>query len=93
MRDTGYQLWEWFSQELSFGETRQVKSISMIKTDSTGTVSINYGVDGVSPATSGTSEALINVYAKNIRIKLNAASGTNYTDSLEVIYRPLIGAR
>ena len=93
------QAWEWYSQELSFGETRQKKSITMIKLDSTGTVSINYGVDGATPATSGTSEALINVYNKSIRIKLNAAavtSGTaytNYVDSMEIIYRDLVGAR
>lgn len=93
------QLWEWFSQELTFGETRQVKSIVMIKTDATGTVSITYGVDGATPATSGTSEALINVYNKSIKIKLNAAATTtattytNYVDSMEIIYRPLIGKR
>lgn len=93
------QAWEWYSQELSFGETRQVKSISMIKVDATGTVGITYGVDGALPTTSGTSEALINVYNKSIRIKLNGAavsSGstyTNYADSLELIYRPLVGKR
>lgn len=93
------QLWEWYSQELSFGETRQKKSLVMIKLDSTGTVGITYGVDGATPATSGTSEALINVYNKSIRIKLNGAavsSGsafTNYVDSLELIYRPLVGKR
>jgi hypothetical protein len=27
------QLWEWFSQELSFGETRQIKSLTLIKVD------------------------------------------------------------
>ena len=93
------QAWEWYSQELSFGETRQIKSLSMIKTDSTGSVTITYGVDGATPASAGTSEALINVYNKSIRIKLNAAavgSGTAYTnfvDSMEVLYRPLVGKR
>jgi len=93
MRNTGYQLWEWYSQELTFGETRQNKSITMIKVDATGTVTLTYGVDGTAPATSGTSDALINTYAKSLRIKLNAASGTNYVDSLEIVYRPLVGAR
>jgi len=65
----------------------------MIKVDATGTVTLTYGVDGTTPATSGTSDALINTYAKSLRIKLNAASGTNYVDSLEIVYRPLVGAR
>ena len=92
---TNRQLWEWFSQELSFGETRQKKSITMIKIDATGTVVITYGVDGATPATSGTNEALINVYNKTLRIKLNAAAATstNYVDSMEIIYRPLVGSR
>lgn len=93
------QAWEWYSQELSFGETRQVKSLTMIKLDATGTVAITYGVDGVTPSTSGTSDALINVYNKSIRLKLTGgavsagSAYTNYADSLELIYRPLIGAR
>jgi len=93
------QAWEWFSQDFSFGETRQKKSLTMIKTDATGTVAITYGVDGATPASSGTSEALINVYNKSIKVKLNAnavTSGTaytNYVDSMELIYRPLIGTR
>lgn len=93
------QAWEWYSQELTFGETQQNKSITMIKVDSTGTVSITYGLDGATPSTSGTSGALINVYNKSIRIKLNASavtsgtSYTNYVDSMEIIYRPLVGAR
>ena len=92
---TNRQLWEWYSQELSFGETRQIKSITMIKLDATGTVVITYGVDGATPATSGTNEALINAYNKTLRIKLNAAAATstNYVDSMEIIYRPLLGAR
>jgi hypothetical protein len=93
MRAASYQAWEWYSQKLSFGETRQKKSMSMIKLDSTGTVAITYGVDNATPATSGTSEALINVYNKSIKIKLSANSGDNYVRSMEVLYRPLLGKR
>lgn len=93
------QAWEWYSQELTFGETRQVKSLTMIKIDATGTVSITYGVDGATPATSGTTDTLINVYNKSIKIKLNAAATstatayTNYVDSMEILFRPLVGKR
>jgi len=93
MRNTGYQLWEWISQEFTFGKTRQVKSLTMIKADATGTVAIGYGVDGATPATAYTNEALMNVYNKTLRIKLSAASGTNYVDSMETVYRPLVGNR
>lgn len=87
------QAWEWYSQELTFSSTRQVKSIVMIKADNTGTVAITYGLDGGTVNVSGTNEALINAYAKSIRIKLSAAAGANSTDSLEILYRPLIGNR
>jgi len=93
MRNTGYQAWEWYSQELTFGATRQVKSITMIKVDATGTVSVTYGLDGGTVNVAGTNEALVNTYAKSIRVKLNAASGSNSVDSLEILYRPLVGLR
>ncbi|MGV8131628.1 MAG: hypothetical protein ACP5N7_06030 [Candidatus Pacearchaeota archaeon] len=93
MRNTGYEAWEWYSQELSFGSTRQEKSMVMVKVDTTGTVSINLGYDGGTVNNAYTNETLINQYKKSIRIKLNAASGSNSVDSLEIIYRPKIGNR
>ena len=93
MRNTGFQLWEWYSQELPNSNVRQKKSFTMIKIDTTGTVTINYGVDGATPATAYTNEALINAYNKSMKIKLNAASGSNSVDSLELVYRDLVGAR
>jgi len=92
---TQRQAWEWYSQELSFGSSRQVKSIVMIKVDATGTVAITYGVDGGTVNVSATSDALLNIYNKTIRLKLSAeaATSTNYVDSLEILYRPLIGNR
>jgi len=93
------QAWEWYSQDLIFGEPRQNKSIAMIKTDATGTVSINYGFEGATVNTAYTNETLINQYKKSIRIKLNAAAVTtgtaftNFVGSMEVIYRSLIGKR
>jgi len=93
MRNTGYQLWEWYSQELPNVKVRQKKSFSLIKVDATGTVTITYGVDGATPATAYTNETLINVYNKSIKIKLNAASGSNSVDALELVYRLLIGER
>jgi len=93
------QLWEWYSQDFVFDEPNQDKSITMIKTDSTGTVTITYGLNGTAPATGGTSGTLINSYNKSIRVKLNAAavtSGSAYTNfitSMEVIYRKLVGFR
>ncbi len=93
MRNTGYELWEWYSQELSFDSTRQEKSITTIKVDITGTVTINYGFDGGTVNNAYTNEALLNQYKKSIRIKLNAASGSNSVDSLEIVYRPKVGNR
>ena len=93
------QLWEWYSQDFTFDEPNQNKSITMIKTDATGTVTITYGLDGATPATSGTSGTLINSYNKSIKVKLNAAAVTtgsaytNYVNSMEVISRGLIGKR
>ena len=93
------QLWEWYSQDFTFDEPNQNKSMTMIKTDATGTVTITYGLDGATPATSGTSGTLINSYNKSIKVKLNAAAVTtgsaytNYVNSMEVISRGLIGKR
>jgi hypothetical protein len=93
MRGTGYQSWEWYSQDFVFNEPRQNKSITMIKVDSSGTVSITYGTNGGAVSTSYTNESLINDYYKSIRVKLNAASGSNTVDSMEIVYRPLVGKR
>jgi len=93
------QAWEWVSQDLIFGEPRQNKSITMIKVDATGTVTITYGYEGAAVTTAYTNEALLNEYKKSIRVKLAGAvvnSGsafTNYAGSMEVIYRGLIGKR
>lgn len=93
MRNTGYQAWEWYSQEMDFGESGQDKSMVMMKADTSGTVSINYGTNRSTPSTAYTSGTLINQYKKSIRAKLSAASGSNFCNALEFIARPLIGKR
>lgn len=93
MRGATQRGWEWVSQKLSFGETRQNKSLTMIKADVGGTVTVTYGVDGASPATSYTNETLINSYIKNVIIKIVGNAGTNLVRSLEIIFRRLYGKR
>ena len=93
MRGATQRGWEWTSQKISFGETRQNKSLTMIKLDASGTVTITYGIDGATPSTSYTNESLINSYVKNVTIKLVANAGTIYARSLEVIFRRLYGKR
>ena len=90
---TQKQAWEWSSQDMTFGESRQDKQINKIKADVTGTATIVYGVDGVAPATSYTNDAYINSYVKSLKVKLSATSGNNSVDSLEIIYRTLVGKR
>jgi hypothetical protein len=93
------QAWEWVSQDLIFGEPRQIKSITMIKIGDTGTVTITYGYEGAAVTTAYTNEALLNEYKKSIRTKLTGAAVstgsafTNFVKSMEVIWRSLVGKR
>ena len=87
--------WEWYSQDMTFGETRQDKKLVKIIADVTGAATITYGVNGATPTTAYTNDTYLNSKIMSVRVKLVGATSanTNYVDSLEVIHRPMIGKR
>ena len=83
---------DWLSKEFTLGKPSQNKLWGKIIWDSSGTVAVKRGVDGVSPAVSVTSGTYINVYNKTLQVLLDCTTSAK-TDSLDILVRELIGER
>jgi hypothetical protein len=91
----------WISGELpkdDMGQTKEFVQLNTRTTSVTAAPSFTYGIDGATPTSSLTSSKFITSgdyeKGKTVKIKVNESTGYGNTISLiEIIYRPMIGAR
>lgn len=86
--------WEWISKEFHFENPSQDKWLGAILVDPTTNVTVTYGTEGtawtsLSAYTHGNN---LDIYKKTLQIKV-AGTTTAEVDSIEIIYRNLVGRR
>lgn len=88
------KLFSFVTKEFDFDNPTQLKSINMLKWDGSN-LTIKYAHDNSDPAggSTATSGAYLNVYKKTIQLYVLATNTASYLDSLEIIYRRMVGQR
>ena len=86
--------WQWISKEFHMGSPSQDKWLGAILVDPTTNVTVTYGTEGTawgsfSAYTHGNN---LDIYKKTLQIKVTGTTTTE-VDSIEIIYRDLVGKR
>ena len=87
------QYWSFWTKEFTFDDPSQEKKFYKIISDYTGTVTIEYSLDGGSTWNTAATEDITVERGKTIKLRIGAASTDAVLDSISIIYRRLRGKR
>ncbi len=87
------EYWLFYSKEFMLEDVSQEKKFYKLISDYSGTVTIEYSLDGGDTWITATGEDITVQRAKTIKLKIGAASESAILDSISIIYRRLRGKR